>query len=113
MDHWKQSHLLAHNKIRQEHNLPLFSISPELENLAHIHVQKMSHQQKLYHLVEGSYYQNIAQGKKNFFNKPELAVNLWMTDNHKIPILNPNLKYLGSSFIMDSNNNVFISCNYQ
>lgn len=112
METWIQAHLEAHNKIRLQNSLPFFSISKHLESLAQEHSINMKKQHKLFHEVKGNFNQNIAQGKKNFINKPHLAVDLWMTDNHKLPILNPNFSRIGCHYSIDSDNNVYICCNY-
>jgi uncharacterized protein YkwD len=113
MENWCVDNLNAHNEIRKQHKLPLFSISKDLETMATEHVLQMINKKQLYHQVPQNCYQNIASGKKNLVNKPELSVQLWMTDNHKLPILNPSIRHIGIAYSIDSQNNVYISCNYK
>lgn len=109
---WKKDFLDAHNTIRKSLSLSLLLWDDQLEKDTLIHVHKMMDTKNFFHMVSLPFLQNIASGKKNLVEKPHKSIDLWMTDNHKLPIIDPNTKKIGASYSRNSNNDVYISCNY-
>ena len=112
---WSQTNVDYHNQIRGKNSTAKLQIDDQLTKKAFDTAHILANEDNLYHRdVPQNGLQNVAQGYKNWIDKPFKCVDLWLNDEqHAFPILSPSMTKIGVGYCLNTNTNkVYIVANY-
>ena len=103
------------NKYRIENKRKPLGYSKNLSELALKHNIKMKEQNKVFHETPINTRQNLCYARKNYIEKPNLAVDAWYNDKgHRDVLLDPKLEFVGINALIEMDGkNYYINNIYQ
>jgi len=112
---WSLNNIDYHNAIRDKHAVMKFIVDEQLTKQAYQTAQILANEDSLYHRdIPPNGLQNVAQGYRNWVDKPFKCVDLWLNDEqHAFPIKSSSMTRIGVGYCLNTNSNkVYVVANY-